>query len=239
MQPHVVFIHGALNDHTVWRAQSRHFAQHGYRVLTPDLPAHGAAPGPALGSVAAMADWLLAQLDAAQIGQAALVGHSLGALIALEAAARAPQRIGHLALLGVAYPMKVAETLLATARSDEPRAIDMVAKWSHTPGHERADELRQLMLRLSRQQSGRHLLHTDLAACNAYDRGEAAAGGVHCPTLFIFGASDVMTPPKAARTLTAALPHARSVTVQAGHAMMVEQPDAINDALLKFCLPEH
>jgi pimeloyl-ACP methyl ester carboxylesterase len=56
-----------------------------------------------------MADWLLAALDAAGVTQAALVGHSMGSLIALEAAARAPQRVTHLALLGTAYPMKVAE----------------------------------------------------------------------------------------------------------------------------------
>ncbi|MTV40870.1 alpha/beta fold hydrolase [Duganella radicis] len=225
----VVFVHGALNDHAVWRAQSRHFEAHGYPVLALDLPGHG-VDGPALASVDAMAAWLLAKLDAAGVSQAALVGHSMGSLIALEAAARAPRRITHLALLGSTYPMKVADALLDTARDDEQRAIGMVTKWSHSPGYADTEPLRQMMLRLA----GKQLLHTDLAACNAYDNGDAAAAAVRCPTLFIFGANDVMTPPKSAARLGGAIAHAQSLTLPAGHALMSEQADAVNHALLDF-----
>ena len=232
-QPAIVFIHGALNDHTVWAAQSRHFADLGYQVHAIDLPGHGAAPGPALTSVAAMADWLRAALDNTDIQQAALIGHSMGSLIALETASKAPQRVTHLALLGAAFPMKVTDALLDTALNDETRAIDMVTKWSHTPGYADTDTLRQLMLRLAAANPA-HLLHTDLAACNAYDNGETAARAVRCPTLFLFGAADVMTPPKAARRLTEAIAHAQTVTLEAGHAMMAEQPDAVSSALATF-----
>src|SRR5207244_5808964 len=90
--PCVVFIHGALNDHSVWTLLARWFAHHGHAVLAPDLPGHGRSEGPPLASVEALADWLLALLDAAGVGSAALVGHSMGSLIALEAAARAPAR---------------------------------------------------------------------------------------------------------------------------------------------------
>lgn len=225
----LVFIHGALNDHRVWAAQSSYFKERGAPVLALDLPGHG-NPAPALSSVAEMADWLLATLDAAGVTQAALVGHSLGSLIALEAAARAPQRVTHLALLGATYPMKVADALLDTARNDEAKAINMVTKWSHSPGYNNAEPLRQLMLRLA----GKQLLYTDLAACNSYDGGEAAAATVRCPTLFIFGANDVMTPPKSAAALTAAIPHAQSLTLASGHALMTEQAEAVNEALLSF-----
>jgi pimeloyl-ACP methyl ester carboxylesterase len=113
-------------------AQSRYFEQRGHSVLALDLPGHG-NDGAALVQRPAMADWLLAALDAAGVAQAALVGHSMGSLIALEAAARAPQRVTHLALLGTTYPMKVADALLDTARNDEAKAIAMVTKWSHSP----------------------------------------------------------------------------------------------------------
>ena len=55
---------------------------------------------------------MLDLLDAAGVEQATLVGHSLGSLIALEAAARAPERVAHLAMVGTAYPMKVSPALL-------------------------------------------------------------------------------------------------------------------------------
>ena len=78
-RPAVVFLHGAGFDRTVWRLQTRWFAHHGRSVLAIDFPAHGWSEGPALDSIAAMADWTAALLDAAGLKQAALVGHSMGA----------------------------------------------------------------------------------------------------------------------------------------------------------------
>ncbi|MDB5792936.1 MAG: alpha/beta hydrolase [Massilia sp.] len=247
--PTVVFIHGAQNDHSVWALQSRWFAHHGFGVLAVDLPGHGRSAGPALASVEAMAGWLLALLDAAGVTRAMLVGHSMGSLIALEASyqaqALAPERVRALALLGTTYPMKVADALLATARDDEAAAIDMVNIWSHSttamahkpsspaPGFSVMGGAQRLMARMSAI-NPEHLFHTDFAACNAYTNGEAAAAGVRCPTLFIFGKQDMMTPPRSTRLLTGAIAHGQVVQVDAGHSLMSEQPDAVLDALAGF-----
>src|SRR6201993_4908219 len=94
--PTAVFIHGAQNDHSVWILQTRYFAHHGFNVLAVDLPGHGRRQGAAKASVEALADWLLALLDAAGVQSAALFGHSMGSLIALEASHKAPQRVSHL-----------------------------------------------------------------------------------------------------------------------------------------------
>ena len=124
--PCVVFIHGAMGDHSVWTLLARWCAHHGCCVLAPDQPGHGRSAGAPLPSVEALADWTLALMSAAGVTQATLVGHSMGTLIALEAAARAPERVARLVLLGAAYPMKVSDALLATAREAPLRAIDMV-----------------------------------------------------------------------------------------------------------------
>jgi pimeloyl-ACP methyl ester carboxylesterase len=242
--PAIVFLHGAQHDHSVWALQSRWFAHHGYAVLAPDLPGHGRSPGPALTSVEAMADWLLAVMDAAGVGAAILAGHSMGSLIALAASARAPGRVRALALLGSTWPMKVSDALLATAREDEPAAIDMVNIWSHgsllahtpsapAPGFSVTGMNRRLMQRVARR--GEPLqFHTDFSACNAYAGGGAAAAAVRCPALFILGRRDVMTPARSAQGLVDAIPGATVVQVDAGHAMMSEQPDAVLDALAGF-----
>jgi pimeloyl-ACP methyl ester carboxylesterase len=240
--PAIVFLHGAQHDHSVWGLQSRWFAHHGHAVLALDLPGHGRGPGPALSSVEAMADWVLAVMDAAGIESAILAGHSMGSLIALEASARAPARVRALALLGSTWPMKVSDALLAASRDDEPAAIDMVNIWSHAsllaheasaPGFYLPGANRRLMARVAARGEPQQF-HTDFSACNAYAGGGAAAAKVTCPALFILGRRDVMTPPRSAQALVAAIPHATVVQVDAGHAMMTEQPDAVLDALAAF-----
>lgn len=238
--PTAVFIHGAQNDHSVWALQTRYFAHHGLGVLAVDLPGHGRSKGEARASVQELAAWLLAVLDAAGVRRAALFGHSMGSLIALEAAFQAPQRVSHLGLLGATYPMKVSDALLASARDEEAVAIDMVNIWSHSgvaqkpscaaPGFHVMGGARRLMQRIA-QLNPRQVFHTDFSACNAYAHGEAAAQAVRCPTLFVFGRRDMMTPPRSTKLLTSSIAHGKVVMVDAGHALMTEQPDAVLDAL--------
>jgi pimeloyl-ACP methyl ester carboxylesterase len=242
-QPAIVFIHGAQNDHSVWTAQARALAQQGHHVLAVDLPGHGRSAGPALATVEDMAAWLLDLLDAAGIDRAVLAGHSMGSLIALEAAARAPGRVRALALVGSTWPMKVSDALLETARTNEAAAIDMVNLWSHAaiapaaPGQPQgawlAGTSRRLMQRLSQLNPDR-LFHTDFVACNTYANGGAAAQAIACPTLFVQGRRDVMTPPRSAQALVAAIPHARVVALDCGHALMTERPDEVGAALADF-----
>jgi len=241
--PTIVFIHGAQNDHSVWALQTRYFAHHGFGVLAVDLPGHGRSKGKALANVEAMADWLLALLDAAGVTRALLAGHSMGSLVALEASCRAPGRVSGLALLGTTFPMKVSDALLATSRTDEQTAIDMVNIWSHSsmaqkpsspaPGFYVMGIARRLMQRMS-QLNPEQLFYTDFTACNAYANGQAAAEAVTCPTLFIFGSKDMMTPARSTKLLTGAVRHGKVVEVDAGHSMMAEQPDAVLDALYAF-----
>ncbi|MGZ3238426.1 MAG: alpha/beta fold hydrolase [Burkholderiaceae bacterium] len=242
--PTAVFIHGAQHDHSVWILQTRYFAHHGFGVLAVDLPGHGRSKGAALTSVEAMADWLLAVLDAAGVQKATLIGHSMGSLIALETCAKVPLRVAKLALVGTAYPMSVSPALLDTAKNDEPTAIDMVNIWSHSsiaqkpsspgPGFNVMNGTQRLMQRISKINPD-HVFYTDFSACNNYANGEASAKSVTCSTLFLSGKQDVMTPVKLTATLIKAIPHATVVKVEnCGHNLMAEQPDAALDTLFTF-----
>jgi pimeloyl-ACP methyl ester carboxylesterase len=245
--PAAVFIHGAEHDHSVWALQTRYFAHHGFGVLALDLPGHCRSAGPALTSVALMADWLAALLDAAGIQRAFVAGHSMGSLIALDFAARYPARITQLALLATAVPMTVSDALLEAALQREPDAIGMVNQWSHStlaakpscpgPGFWLHGMNQRLMERVAAN-GETHLFHTDFTACNTYTDGLARAAEVRCPTRLIIGRRDAMTPPRAARALADSLSQARvpvdTVMLEAGHALMSEQPDATLDALFSF-----
>ena len=239
-RPTVVFVHGALHDHSCWTLLARWCAHHGRSVLAVDLPAHGRSEGPPLPDVEALADWLLALLDAAGVSRAALVGHSMGSLIALEAAGRAPQRAERLVLMGTAYPMQVSEALLATARAEPRRAIDMVTAWSYSstaakpsfpaPGMWLHGSNRALMRRMQDGCPDLNLFHHEFSICDRYRGGEAAAAKVTCPVSCILGRVDQMTAPQRARDLAKAL-HAQVHVVPTGHNMMAEAPDAVLRAL--------
>lgn len=106
-KPTAVFIHGVLNDHSVWILQTRYFANHGWNVLAVDLPGHGRSGGKAPASVQEAAQSIMALLDAAGVSKALLIGHSFGSLIALHATAENPSRVSQLMMVGTAYPMRV------------------------------------------------------------------------------------------------------------------------------------
>ncbi|WP_460448214.1 alpha/beta fold hydrolase [Alsobacter sp. SYSU BS001988] len=235
--PTVVFIHGAGMDHTVWALQTRWFAHHGRSVLALDLPGHGASTGAPLAGVPAMADWAVGVLDALGVANAAVVGHSMGGLVALDAAARHPERVRAVGLVGTAGVVPVSADLLAAAERNERRAIDMVSLWGHgpraglggcaVPGLWMAGDGTRLL-----ERAAPGVLHADLAACDAYRDGLARAAALRCPAVLVLGERDQMTPAKAGRALGDAIPGARTVVVpKAGHMLMIEEPDAVLDAL--------
>jgi pimeloyl-ACP methyl ester carboxylesterase len=239
--PCIVFVHGASNDHTSWTLLARWFAHHGWGVLAIDLPGHMRSAGPPLNSVEDLADWIVALLDAAGVEQAALAGHSMGSLIALEAAARASGRITRLVMIGTAYPMKVSDALLATARDAPLRAMAMVNAWSIAtlatkpgfpgPGNWLHGSAMALMRRVQAAAGGgTNLFLHDFELCHRYSGGlEAAARGTS-PGKLGRGAAPHITPPRATRDIATAL-RARVVTVPSGHHQLAEAPDATLAAL--------
>jgi len=239
-RPAILFVHGAANDHSVFALQSRYFAHHGRTVLAVDLPGHGRSAGAPLPTVEAIAAWLARLCRVADVARVAAVGHSLGALACLELAAREPAQVSRIALLGPAVPMAVSDVLLEAAARDDPGAFDLITGWSHSPGKQLGGN-RQPGLWLAGQthallaRAAPGVLHADLAACRAYEHGLAAAASVHCPALVVLGARDLMAPARNAAALEAALSDARRVVLpDTGHAMMLEQPDAVLDALREF-----
>ena len=239
-QPTVFFVHGAANDHGVFALQSRYFAWHGMNVVAPDLPAHGRSAGDALPSVEAIAEWIVATLDALKIAKAAVVGHSLGSLAALECAARHPQRVERLALIGPSVPMTVNDDLLDAAARNEHVAYELINGWSFSPSGQLGGNqvpgmwmLGNAMRLIERCRDG--VLSADLLACHRYANGLQAAAAVQCATLVVIGTRDLMAPRRNAEALVAALRDVKTVTLpETGHAIMAERPGEVLDALRAF-----
>ena len=249
--PTVVFIHGVLNDHSVWALQSRYLAHHGWNVLAVDLPGHCRSSGDAPSTAEEAANFIIALLDAAGRQRAALVGHSWGSLIALEAASKLKDRISHLVLVGTAFPMKVSPALLGSSLNEPMKALTLVNVLSRStlapppsalgPGTWVHGASLALGRRVLASNAGVNVFHRGFNACDSYENGETAIRAITCPVLFVLGAQDQMTPAKAAQGLVEAARQSGKIVqvtlLAVGHHQMTEAPDDTLFAIRDFLKP--
>lgn len=248
--PVVLLVHGAGMDATVWQLQTRYLAHHGCRTIAVDLPGHGRSGGEPLASIGDMADWLgrfIEALAGAGIaegkGEVAIVGHSMGTFIGMELAARRPELVSQLVLLGTANAMPVHPDLLAAADGDLPAAAALMAAWGHAkPAHVGLNPTPGLWMlggaRALVEVSESGALATDFRACMGYEGALDAAAKVSCAVAVAIGSGDKMTPPKASAKLVEALEGGDAVVdvthlADTGHMMMVENPAAIRRLLIE------
>ncbi len=238
-KPSIVFIHGGGLDHCVWILQSRYFAHHGYNALALDLPGHGRSEGPLQTSIESMADWVTRAADAIKLRRYAIAGHSMGALVALETAARDSDRVAVAVLIGISVPMPVTGALLSAAKANDHSAFDMVNLWGHgygaqlggnpSPGMWMTGSAVRLL-----ERSGPGVLYNDLNACNEYSSGLESAAAVKAPVRVILGKNDIMASPRSAQKVIAALPQVEVTELaNSGHMLMAEQPDRVLEAMME------
>lgn len=234
----VILVHGAGMDHSYWSLQSRWFAWHDWSVLVPDLPGHRGSAGKPLPTIEEMAVWVGRLMDKVGLKKVTLVGHSMGAIIVMQAAADMPKRVERLGLLGVADAIPVHPDLLGAAKKNDPLAYDLVTSWGHgrgahfgrnqNPGIWMLGGGRQL---LARNRPG--VLFNDLNACNEWQTGSKVAQKVKCRTLVIIADNDQMTPAKRGKMVADAIQDSHPVFLKdCGHMMMQEQPDQTLNALI-------
>ncbi len=232
--PLVLLMHGAAMDRTVWSMQTRWLAHRVAPTLAVDLPGHGASAEAELPTVAAYATWaadLVHRLDR----PVHLVGHSMGAFVALETATRAP--LASLTLVGVAAAMPVHPVLLEAAEANDPLAAQLMSGWAFapttrtgphpSPGGSMVGSTQAMIA-----QAAPGVLHRDLAMCAAYDTAVATAAEVAVPTTLLLGAADRMTPVAKAAPLAEAIENSRVVTAAGiGHMIQVEAPELTRSVL--------
>ncbi len=235
--PSVLFVHGASLDHTVWTLQARYFARHGLNVVAVDLPGHGRSTGEPLPTIGAYADWLKELLDELNLSSAVFIGHSMGSLVVLEAAAKYPERAEKLVLVGTATPVTVTDELLNLAKSNDHEAIDMLTAWGHspsahfggcdTPGMWMIGGLTRLF-----ERGSPGVLYNDRNASNDYRNGIKSARKIQYQTMLILGERDMLTPVCATRDSVDSLKFSEVVVIpRVGHTIMSEKPDVLLDSL--------
>jgi len=230
-RPPVILIHGAGGNHLYWPAEVRRLSS--YRVLAPDLPGHGKSEGSGLQSVSSYAQALRDWMDALEIRRAVLVGHSMGGAIALQMAAKHPERIAALVLVSTGARLRVAADLLENTR--HPTTFSNAVGWILERSFGPEAPPRLVELAGSRMLETRpSVLYGDFLACDLFDISDQLTE-IRQPALVLHGSEDRMTPPRLSQFLAGSLPNARLASVPgAGHMLMLERPEAVAAALQSF-----
>ncbi|MCK7503316.1 MAG: alpha/beta hydrolase [Desulfobacterales bacterium] len=160
-----------------------------------------------------------------------LIGHSLGAAIALGFASKYPQDISGVVAVGGGLTMPVNPDMLDGFRKQPEFVLDMICKFSL------AKENRPKFfdaLRASLGQANVDVVSGDMLACSKFDlTGELKK--INVPVLVICGTEDKMTPPASSEQIAAGIAGTKLVLIEgAGHMVMMEKPSAFNDTLRDF-----
>lgn len=229
--PGLVLIHGAGGSSEIWPRHLRRLP--GFRVLAIDLPAHGKSSGLAEKSIAGYAARVLDWMQVAEIGQAVLVGHSMGAAIALTIALQSPEATSKLVLLGSASQFLVNPVILEklSISTFTQQAVNMVVTWSFS-----RSASRQLRLTYSGQLTSNQpgVLRQDFLACSAFDLSDKTRE-IRKPTLLLCGQDDVMVPLQRSKELGTQLVRGRLQVIKgAGHMLMQENAADVASAIGQF-----
>jgi pimeloyl-ACP methyl ester carboxylesterase len=226
----VVCVHGAGTSSVVWMDLVRRLAPR-RRVLAPDLPGHGQSDRWHTPSIDLYRDAVGTICATLQIPKVVLVGHSLGALVALACAAAWPERVTALVLAATAPRLPPMPELLSVLEHDYLRAGALLARLAWSPSTPRPIVERWAGLTLTADADVGLADFRAAAACDA----AALAARVRVPTLILGGADDLLTPATGAAELGRAIAGARVVVLpHAGHMVMLEQPDAFFAAVADF-----
>ncbi len=229
--PPVLLLHGAGGSHLSWPSEIRRLG--GYEIYAPDLPGHGKSDTYGEQTISAYANHVLAWMEAINQYRAFIVGHSMGAAIALMIAHQHPARVAGLGLLGIGTPLEVPPEIIENLSNPamvsaalnhlkalsfgpdvDPRLVDLVSK--------RLADMRASVLR------------GDFLACARFNIEETLSA-INQPTIVIAGAKDQMMPLRYTQLLAKKINAAVFTAIpEAGHMFMLEKPGDVAERLDAF-----
>jgi len=226
--PAILLVHGAGGTHLHWPPRLRRLP--GVDVYAVDLPGHGKSGGKAKNTIPAYAEVVRRFAEAAGLGKFFLAGHSMGGAIAQTLALEHPEKLQGLILIGTGARLRVAPAILDGIKNDYESAARLIAKWAYSSPD---PHLLELYVRGALQVPAEST-YDDFVACDRFD-AMGKISRIHIPTLIVCGEEDRLTPPKYCKYLHSQIPGSELKLIpNAGHMVMVEQEDAVAEAISMF-----
>lgn len=225
----VILVHGAGGSHLDWSAGLRRLPE--ANAIALDLPGHGKSPTPGRNSIYDYAADVIALLDALDISQAIIAGHSMGGAIAQVIGLQYASRVTGLILVGTAAKLVVNPYILETTLTSMEEVSQTLVKWMWGP--KATDEMRAFSYQRMNEISPQ-ILYGDYIACDGFDIRDQIHN-IHVPVLVIGGEVDKMTPPKFSQHLADTIPNTQLIIVpEGGHMMALEQSQIVIQAIKEW-----
>lgn len=223
-----VFIPGSGGDHTLWLYVLNELKDD-FNLLAIELPGHGSSGGKGEEEVGAYVDWVRDILAAFEVTKPILVGHSLGAAIALTFAIRYPEKISAAVAIGGGARMPVNTMILDSIHKDLKGLMAFTAKIAVAKKNRE-----QLTPILTARSPNPDTLYGDFKACDRLDL-DNDLGRIKIPTLIVCGTEDKMTPPELSQAMQEKIPGSRLALIpETGHMVMLEEPHRLAEILGSF-----
>ena len=241
----ILLLHGISNFNRAWAPQIAPLVEAGYRVIVPDMPGHGASdPRDRVTTVDDLADAMLALLDLKGIGAADICGVSLGGMVGMTMALRAPERVNRLVVADSAarFDTDFHKTMVAAWRSvflEEDGPVKRLARtWPMLVNETFRETLEGQRVFEEALVNARHASGLSYAyVCDGLIRFdiEDRLPEIARPTLVLVGSEDHMLTPEVNRAIAGRIPGAAFEQIEGGaHLANLDTPDSFNEALLLF-----
>jgi pimeloyl-ACP methyl ester carboxylesterase len=226
----IVFVHGAGGSHKSWRYQLKYLSDR-FRIIAVDLPGHGMSGGEGEETIGEYARYLTALMDALELENVVLGGHSMGGAIALKVALENPDRLGGLLLVGTGARLRVMPMIFSMIKDDFDAAVEGMGSSFFGPAA--SEDIMNEEKRLLAKSSPDVMLQ-DFTACDSFDVINELSS-ISLLTLILCGNQDSLTPVKYSEFLHDKIENSEVVFFDnCGHMPMVEQSVEFNEAVASF-----
>lgn len=224
----IIFCHGSGGGHHHWLYQLKGLKGK-VNPLAVDLPGHGRSEGEPADDIATYRDWLHLFAKALNLSPFVAAGHSMGGAIALDYALNYPEDILGLILVGSGGRLRVLPAFLETLQGGVVPAA--LADFLYCP------DAPQELLQKGREEvasTAASIYHADLSACDKFDVTDKLER-INQQVMMICGSEDRLTPVKYSHFLAEKLPSGRVEVIDgAGHMVMIEKPEEVNQVIETF-----
>jgi pimeloyl-ACP methyl ester carboxylesterase len=229
----IIFIHGVGGNAQYWYFQ-REYLKSLMEVILVDLPGHGQSGGEGCKTIEEARDAIRDVILETGVKKCYLAGHSMGGAIAMSFALAYPELLNGIILICTGAKLRVLPSILDGVLKDKEATVRMImmdyAFSKKTPQKLKDNGFKDMM------KCSAEIIYQDFMACERFSV-VGSLSKIIIPAMIIGSKDDLLTPPTYSEYLHKEIKGSDIKLVEdSGHMAMIEQPDAVNQAIEDFVM---